>query len=391
MRKNIWMAAFFALVLGLSATASYAACRPGCSCTDPAAPGGAGGGGSNPENSSGTQGGIMGQLERRADAKRLENKALTRQHVKMNDNGPGMTCFDHALALTQQLGDIFSDVGPGFVPPRSADIFIGGSSFPDMGLSNWLGGGLNDVVSPGLISHVANFGDSLSAALGATIAGYLDTFADGILGPLTDAFSAVSGPIDQINTAMASINGWYSTISSILEALGGQMPSYIIGIVATVNGLWTMIQDMISTALSAAMSAITSIISSIQSAIDAAIANVTNMFSNIGEGGCARIANLWQGDLTLSLPAPFEEFRGLVGQALEQGAPYFTLYQMLTGATGGGVDFLGELGNAANSDIISRALGDITIMSGPGSIPSWPSVPAFPPVGTSTTDIISAM
>ena len=393
MRKNIWMAAFFALVMGLSTTASYAACRPGCSCTDPAAPGGAGGSGSNPENSAGTQGGIMGALERRADAKRLENRAQTRQHVTMNDNGPGMTCFDHALALTQQLGDIFSDVGPGFVPPRSADIFIGGSSFPDMGLSNTLGIGLNDVVSPGLMSHVANFGDSLSNALGATIAGYLNDFAAGILTPLTDAFNAVSGPIDQVNTAMASINGWYSTISSILEVLGGQMPTYIIGVIATVNGLWTLIQDMISTALSAAMTAVTSIISSIQSAISAAITQVTNMFSNLGGEGCARIANLWQGDLTLSLPAPFNDFRGLVGQAVEVGAPYFTLYQMLTGAIGGGGShLLEELGNASNNDIISRALGDITgILSGPGSIPSWPAVPPFSPVGTTTTDIISAM
>lgn len=389
MRKNIWMAAFFALVLGLSATASYAACRPGCNCTDPAAPGGAGGSGSNPENSAGTQGGIMGALERRADAKRVENRAQTRQHVTLNDNGPGMTCFDHALALTQQLGDIFSDVGPGFVPPRSGDIFIGGSSFPDMGLSNTLGIGLNNVVSPGLMAHVANFGDSLSAMLGATIAGYLDTFASTILGPLTDAFNAVSGPIDQINTAMSSINGWYSTISSILEALGGQMPTYIIGVIATVNSLWTLIQDMISTALSAAMSAVTSIISSIQSAIDAAITQVTNLFSNIGAEGCARIANLWQGDLTAAVSG----FRGLVGQAVELGAPYFTLYQMLTGAVGGaGPHLLEELGNASNNDILTRALGDITgILSGPGTIPSWPSVPPFAPVGTTTTDIISAM
>lgn len=387
MRRNIWMAAFFALMLCLSATASNAACRPGCNCTNPAAPGGAGGGGSNPENSAGTQGGIMGALERRADAKRVENKAQTRQHVTMNDNGPGMTCFDRALGLTQQLGQIFSDVGPGFVPPRSGDIFIGGSSFPDMGLSNWLGEGLNTVVSPGLQAHVANFGDSLSAMLGAVFAGYLDTFANTILGPLTDAFNAIGGPISEIDNTMATINGWYSTISSILELLGGQMPTYIIGVIATVNTLWSQIQNLISTALSAVMTTITSIISSIQSAIDTMIANVLSSF-NIG-GDCARIANLWQGDIT-GLPAMF---RGLVGQAVELGAPYFTLYEMLSGAVGGaGPDLLGELGNAANLDIINRAMGDLTgILSGPGSINSWPAVPVFAPVGTSTTDIISAM
>ncbi len=386
MRRNIWMAAFFALMLCLSTTASYA-CRPGCNCTTPAAPGGAGGGGSNPQNSSGTQGGIMGALERRADAKRVENKAQTRQHVTMNDNGPGMTCFDRALGLTQQLGEIFSDVGPGFVPPRSADIFIGGSSFPDMGLSNWLGEGLNTVVSPGLQAHVANFGDSLSAMLGAVFAGYLDTFANTILGPLTDAFNAIGGPISDIDNAMSTINGWYATISSILELLGGQMPTYIIGVIATVNTLWSQIQNLISTAMSAVLTTITGIISSIQGAIDTMITNILSSFS-IG-GDCARIANLWQGDIT-GLPAMF---RGLVGQAVELGAPYFTLYQMLSGAVGGaGPDLLEELGNASNLDIINRAMGDLTgILSGPGSINSWPAVPPFAPVGTSTTDIISAM
>ena len=253
----------------------------------------------------------MGALERRADAKRVENKAQPRQHVTMNDNGPGMTCFDRALGLTQQLGEIFSDVGPGFVPPRSADIFIGGSSFPDMGLSNWLGEGLNTVVSPGLQAHVANFGDSLSAMLGAVFAGYLDTFANTILGPLTDAFNAIGGPISDIDNAMSTINGWYATISSILELLGGQMPTYIIGVIATVNTLWSQIQNLISTAMSAVLTTITGIISSIQGAIDTMITNILSSFS-IG-GDCARIANLWQGDIT-GLPAMF---RGLVGQAVE--------------------------------------------------------------------------
>lgn len=387
MRRNIWMAAFFALMLCLSATASYAACRPGCNCTTPAAPGSAGGGGSNPANSAGTQGGIMGALERRAEAKRVENKAQTRQHVTMNDNGPGMTCFDRALGLTQQLGEIFSDVGPGFVPPRSATIFIGGSTFPDMGLSNWLGEGLNSVVSPGLQAHVANFGDSLSAMLGAVFAGYLDTFANTILGPLTDAFDALVGPMGQIDDVMGDINGWYNTISSILNALGGQMPAYIIAIVETINMLWDQIQGAINTALGAIMSAINGIINQIRTAINTLISNILSSFDIGGE--CARIANLWQGDIT-GLPAMF---RGLVGQAIEIGAPYFTLYQMLTGAIGGaGPDLLGELGNAANLEIINRALGDLNgILSGPGSINSWPEVPVFAPVGTTTADIISAM
>ena len=85
-------------------------------------------------------------------------------------------------------------------------------------------------------------------------------------------------------------------------------------------------------------------------------------------------------------------FRGLVGQAVELGAPYFTLYEMLTGAIGGaGPDLLGELGNAANGSILSRALGDVTgILSGPGTLPSWPLPPTFTPWST-TTDIISAM
>lgn len=385
MSRHILIASFFALMLSLAATASYA-CKPGCSCDTPAAPGASGGGGSNPANSAGTQGGIMGAFERRADAKRVENKAQTRQHVTMNDNGPGMTCFDRALGLTQQLGNIFSDVGPGYVPPRSADIFIGGSTFPDMGLSNWLGEGLNTVVSPGLRAHVANFGDSLSAMLGAVFADYLNTFANTLLGPLIDGFNAIGGPISEIDSAMTQINGWYNTIAGILEALGGQMPAYIIGIMTTINLLWNNIQGMIASAMSMALGMINGIISNIQSAIDTMISTALSQF-NIG-GDCARIANLWQGGIT-GLPAMF---RGLVGQAVELGAPYFTLYEMLNGAIGGaGPSLLEELGNASNVSIIQRARDDLMgILSGPGTLPSWPAPPTFTP-GSTTADIISAM
>src|SRR5690606_15005453 len=93
MRKESFMNSFFAVLLGFSVTAVFSvpapayACAPGCDCSED---------------------GIEGALERRAEAKRVEHKAQAREHIKMNDNAPGMTCFDRALAMTQQLGNIFS-------------------------------------------------------------------------------------------------------------------------------------------------------------------------------------------------------------------------------------------------------------------------------------------
>ncbi len=395
MKKYSFIALFFALMLGLSTTVAWS-CTPGCSGSCAASPivpapqGPAGGGGSNPANSAGNSGGILGAMQRRADAKRLEDKAQTRQHVKQNDNGPGMTCFDRAIAMTQQLGQIFSDTGPGFVLPRSADIFPGGSSYPDMGLSNWLGQGLNAVVSPMLQSHVGNFTDSLSAALGATVANYLNTLVSQPLTGLNDLVNQFTGPITAINTAMASINGWYATIESILNALGTTMPAAIPGVIATVTGLWNLIQNMITTALGAVMTSINTVISQITSMITGMITAVLSSFS-LG-GDCERIAKLW-GNGGIGIPAGF---RSIIGSALEQGAPYFRLLDMLNRTiAGGGPDLLQEIvSNTTNDAIISRALSDLTggMLSGPGnaSMPTWPTPPIFP-ANAGTAAIIGSM
>gem|GEM_PF-922211 len=395
MKKYSFIALFFALMLGLSTSVAWS-CTPGCSGSCAASPivpapqGPAGGGGSNPANSSGNSGGILGAMQRRADAKRLEDKATARQHVKQNDNGPGMTCFDRAIAMTQQLGQIFSDVGPGAVMPRSADIFPGGSTYPDMGLSNWLGQGLNSVVSPMLQAHVGNFTDSLSAALGATVANYLNNLVSQPLSGLNALVSTFNGPIASINSAMASINGWYATIESILNALGTTMPAAIPGVIATVTGLWNMIQNMITTALSAVMTTVNTIISQISSMISAMISQVMSSFS-LG-GDCERIAKLW-GNGGIGIPAGF---RSIIGSALEQGAPYFRLIDMLNKSIGGGgADLLQEIvSNTSNDAIISRALSDLTggMLSGPGnaSMPTWPTPPIFPP-NAGTAAIIGSM
>lgn len=369
------IALFLALMAGLSVTAVEAAPCPGLEDAPSSPPGG--GDTANPPNASGAHGGVMGAIERHGDSVRLREKAQTQQHVYQNDNAPGMTYFDRAMAVTQTLGQIFSDV-PAANPSSRNDSVFGTSSFPDMGLSNWLVDGLNDVVLPVVSAHASNFADSISAALGAT---EMFTALDDIRSEISGFIAGLTGPINDINTAMGTFNTYYNTINSLLTALGAVMPQAVVGIVSMINSVWNTVQSFINNIISTIMSAINTVISTITNFFTSLISNILAQFSP--DGICSRIAQLWGNGF------PSDDFRALIGSAVQRGTPYFTLYQMYQGNL---PDYMGgvgrylrrELSRDTNAEIIERALADILpggMLAGPGSpeMPSWPATPVFNP------------
>lgn len=360
MRKYGFLALFLALMMGLSVTAANA-CQPGCDCDN-----------------------VLPLFERRAEAKRAEAKSEARELIKQNDNSVGMTCFDHALMLTSRLGGIFSDVSAMASLPISNTSVFGTSSFPDFGASTKLVRGLDAVVSPIMAGHVPNFTDSLSHMLGATIAGYLNSFVNSAINSF---LSSISGPMGDLAGYVSDINSYYNTLVAAMDLLGLAMPTAVITAVATINAAWSMINSMISGAVAAVTSAINSLVNSIVTMINSAISSLVAAATPDGE--CSRIAQLWGNDY--SPPGFVDEFQSLMGAAVEKGMPYFTLYDLLNNAvSGGGTDLLQELSN--NSGILSQAMNDLTSggLSAPGSMPSWKDFDVLP-VSSSIDDVIGQM
>ena len=386
------IALFLALMTGLSMTAVAAVGCPGEGEASSNPPGG--GDAANPPNASGAYGGVMGAIGRHGDAVRLREKSQTQQHVYQNDNAPGMTCFDRAMAITQTLGQLFSDVPPTDPSSRNDTVF-GTSSFPDMGLSNWLVDGLNDVVLPVVREHASNFAESISAALGAT---EIFTALDDIRSQIGGFLTGLTAPINSINTAMGTFNTYYNTINTVLTTLGAVMPQAVVGIVSIINSVWNTVQTFINNIISTIMSVINTVISTVTSFFTSMISNIMSQFSNAADGVCSRIARLWGNGF------PSDDFRALIGSAVQRGTPYFTLFQMFQGTL---PDYMGgvgrhlrrELSRDTNADIIDRALSDLLpggMLSGPGSpeMPSWPAVPVFNPASdwqNSWTDLIGQM
>lgn len=363
MRNYSFLAAFFALMIGVSAVSSYSfAAEPGC-----------------PEE-------VMDAIKNHADAKRVESKAEARQVIKQNDNAPGMTCFDRAMTLTARLGGIFSDVSPTGIIPAANESVFGTSSFPDFGASTKLVKGLNAVVSPTLQGHVNNFADSLSSALGATVAGYMAEFVSSTLDPILDSLSA---PLGDLSSAVSSLNSYYTTLQSALNLLGVSTPTVVMTAVAAINTAWSAINSFISSTVAMITNTINSIVSSITDLINSAVSSL--VAAATPEGDCSRIAQLWGNDFP-------DGFRSLIGSALERGTPYFTMFEMLSGNIPDSFGIAGdhlmqEIFNDSNSDIISKALQDLMpggALSGPGILPSWPTPPIFPANAT-ISDIRSQM
>ncbi|HRI77694.1 MAG TPA: hypothetical protein PLX33_12005 [Alphaproteobacteria bacterium] len=352
---------FIGLGLGFTANFAHAQTEPGCP----------------PE--------AKEAADNHAEVKRVEGNAHAKQNTPQNDNAPGMTCFDHAMALTARLGGIFSDVTPTNVPAAVESVF-GTSSFPDFGASTKLVKGLNAVVTPTVQEHAINFTDSLSQALGATVMGYVNAFVSDVIDPI---LNSIAGPLATLNGYVADLNSYYSILNTALTLLGVSTPAVIQAAVTAINSAWTTINNFISTAVSTIVNTINSIVQTVTDAITSAVTSLVS--AAVPEGECSRISQLWGNDFP-------PDFRSLIGSAVERGTPYFTMYQMLEGGiptTFGepGARLLTEIFSDANATTLQNALDDLLpggVLSGPGSMPSWGAVPTIDPLAT-IEDLVGQM
>lgn len=394
--KKLFMVALFALgLLGLSVTASYAGanCQPGCDCpaagSAPAPQPWAPGGYNPPAGPNGmmNHGGVLGLLENHSNAMRLRDKSEGRQVVFQNDNGIGMTCFDHALALTSRLGSIFSDVGtPANFPAQNSTVFKSTIFSPAAGTDKYLLDALNTVVIPQMSNHVNDFPDSLSDNLGATV-------MSGFMSALMSAFNSLLGPImtaiANVSSAISTFTGLLNTLKSairILKVIPG-IPAFAVvidGFITALNLAWSAVKSFITGTIYALQAALKSVIQALMSWL---MGSATSMagYSGSGTGECDRIQELWGNGqpATFQTNASPDWERALTATGRQGGTPYFSFSQLLSMAPpGAGQQMLGELTNSSNTTIINSALSDIGAGGGlnkPGNILTWPTSPPPPP------------
>ncbi len=387
MKKLLFIALFSVLMAGLAVTASYAACQPGCDC--PA-------GGTGPQGSN-NYSGVFGAMERHSNLMRLRDKAYTREIVKQSDNGIGMTCFDHAIALSSRLGNIFSDVVPaGAFPANQTRVwyspqFQGGNYGADKPLLDAIG----KVVSPVAQGHVDDFADSLSASLGATALGWftgvINGLLAGLLGPINAALATINGAFGTLNTLM-------NTLMNLMTLLGGIIPMAVPVAVTALKAALQAVQNFITTTIVGFQTAVRTAVNTLMTTLVNGTQTSQQSHSvPAGTGECDRIQQLWGNQQ----PPAFDNGAGnraLVGTGIETGTSYFNFSQLLgqQAMPGGmGTDLLNEISTGANSTIISGALADVTAggaLAGPNAtLPYWPTAPAPFAAGTLPSAIIGMM
>jgi hypothetical protein len=411
-RQFLMLALFGAALAALSATATLAAgtnpypCKPGCYCPPAGTSSGSYTAPAAGPNGSANYGGIYGAQENRGNAIRLRERAYSRQMHKQNDNGPGMTCFDHAMALTTRLGNIFSDNVPTSPIPGNNLRAFGVSTYPNYGSDQWMATAMDVVVYPSLSAHAINFRpDSLSDFLGATSFPWWGTFT----GWLNGLIGQIMGWLGQIQTYINTLNTLYGYYQMVVSLLNGAIPAWVAAFVATINAAWTAITNFITSNINAVMSTISGFVSNIMSQIMGALGSMFDFANEAGpspQDECARIQNLW--GVGSGFPTAFQTgpLRALSGTGLQTGAPYFNFAQLLTKTPTGTFSFPGAASDlreelslalpAINNDLVQRAVNDLAgggPLDQPGNIPVWPTIPAgvvLSPTST-TAAIIGAM
>jgi hypothetical protein len=411
--KKFLMIALFALgLLGLSVTASYAGanCAPGCDCPTQAAPNPpaawAPGGYAPAAQANGmmNHSGVLGLLENHSNTMRLRDKSYGRQMVFQNDNGIGMTCFDHALALTSRLGPIFSDAGaPNQFPAANSTVFLSPIYSPAAGNDKFLLDALNTVVTPQISNHENDFTNSLSNNLGATmLSGFLAAIMaafNGLLGPVNAAIAALNTAISTFNTAVNLLKNAIRILSMVIG-----VPAYFIvvqGFITAINAALAAVKAIINGIVKAAQ---TLIRTAVQALLSWLMGGATSMAaaSGTGTGECDRIQELWGNGQpgTFQTNASPDWERALTSTGRQGGTPYFSFGQLLSMAPpGAGANLLSELTNGSNSGIVNGALADIGAGGGlnkPGNILTWPTSPpppikSFMPGGQTPAMIIGNM
>ncbi|MDE1153128.1 MAG: hypothetical protein PW788_11380 [Micavibrio sp.] len=383
--KTLFLAVFTVMLGGLSVTAAYADdMRAGCS----------------PD--------VWKAQGNKANALRVRDKAYARQIIKQNDNAPGMTCYDHALALSSRLGQMFSDTyaGNAFAGANTQifgavyDATSGVGDNPGNGKNKALGSQYSVVLNKQLQSYASQYEDSLSSMLGATSLSFLNTFMSGI-----SAFtSAITGFASDIDAAFSSLQSYINLVEQVLDYMGAALPAAIPAFVAMVQGYWTAIKGAVLGAINTVQSKIMGAVSSISSLVMGALGSLTSSFTSsaLGEAGaCSRMTQLWNptsgtggSGLTSIFAAAgaLTGFRPITGGGIEHGTPYFD-FKSLVDKTAAGVvgdDLKHEINNATNSSILSAALADIdsggilkTFKAPDNSTVFWTKPESFPlaPVG----------
>lgn len=412
MKKLLMIALFAATLFGLSVTASYAGtstqCMPGCYCPNagaspPPNPSYMTGNYNPPPGPNGmmNHGGVLGLLENHSNSMRLRDKGYARQIIPQNDNGLGMTCYDHALALTSRLGSVFSDVAPtGAFPGANSTVFKSPIFSPAAGTDKYLVDALNSVVMPQYQQHINDFTDSLSDNLGATVAA---AFMAAIMAAFNALLAPVMAAITTLNSAMTTINSLYAAFKTAVRLLsmviGVPFFPVVTGFLTAINAAWTAIKNFITATLNAIQATIRGLVNALLGWL---MGSATSMAaaSGSGSGECDRIQQLWGNGQPASFmtnAAPNWE-RALTQTGRQGGTPYFSFGDLLSmNPAGGGANMIQELGNASNSTIVNSVLGDIGAGGGlnkPGNILSYPnSPPAFPrgSLPTGPGGIISGM
>lgn len=415
--KKIFLVALFAMLMaGISVTACNAAPRAGCDTKRNAAPVANEQGSDNYDNTT-----FAGLQEGRANSIRVRDRATARQVQHQNDNGPGMTCFDHAMGLTSRLGQLFSDDKPkGKIPAASTRAF-GQVAYQGYYADQWMTNALNVVIKPTLSQHALNFQpDSLSTMLGAT----QFPFWGGFMATINGYISTIMGYINQITNLVNTLNTLWTYFQQIVDLLNGMMPLWIMAWVPIIVNFWnSVVLPMINATIGAIMSTLGGIVSTITSQIMGALGSMTNFMNPLGPpvnggGECARIQNLWGvgGGFPMTIGGiSFQTgpiMRALTGTGVQTGNSYFSFAQLVQGGgpPGVGADFTNELKlaqPALNQDMMTRALGPLVgpggALSGPSAnvLKSWTvpptgmtnllnAAPAYTP-GANTTTIINGM
>jgi hypothetical protein len=391
--------AFAAALTGLAATSSLAAgvpnFRPGCDGSNT----------SSATDGTGNYGGFFGLQESHANSIRVRDRLYARQVQHQNDNSMGMTCFDHTLALTGHLGQIFSDLhpvtvksGPGLTmnqPQQNSGAF-GVSTFPNYGANQFLVTDLNVLVAPTLSSHAKQFPASISAQLGATQLNFMASF----MGPIN---TIINNILNILNTVQSWVNNLQSAMNffnQMLNIMGIQPPLFMAAFAAWVGALYTTLKSAIEAVIQGFIATVNGMISGALNAIMMGITSTLTNYavSNSANNQCSRVQNLWGVQQGFNFPPTMLnglDVRSLTMAGRQPGLPYFNLVNLFnknpigTGSwagTGGtaGPTLTKELTAGVNSGLLTRALTDKTsnlTTPGAGILQTdgvWPAIPSIP-------------
>lgn len=314
-----------------------------------------------------------------ADAMRVRSRGYSRGMIKRNDPTGGLTCLDQAMGITARLGGIFSDVMPTVTGIANTSVFTGGTgtgaSIANNYVNNLLVNNLNTMITPTLNQFLGNFGGGIGGLLGTTVGNFLNT----IMGPINGALTGITTYVGSITGTVTTIMNTINQIQAIANQLGIALPqAVVLAITTALRGFQAAVNAAIST-LTAAMSAA---IKGILNAIMANLTASTNM-------QCDRVQNFWNS--RGNTPAAPGGFRSIEGSGIQEGTPFFSTRQLLSGATGAANDMADELDNATNQTVLNAAMNDLTTnLNGPCTLRSWKTAPVIP-ANTTLGGVIALM